>query len=205
MSTGNDIVALTMMDGDRTSRYRFYSRILSPAELPLYDELADGGLSFSSFVWLMWSIKESVYKYVSRSDRRLVFTPLKIPVSGLRAREDYCEGEIPYGGLTIYSRSFLSDEAIMTVVSEEKEFSDSRWGLQVIGDLGYNNQSDQVRTFALQSLSTVLSGAALRIVKAPDGPPEVWDGDCPLDIPLSLAHHGRYVAWSYRLPANSSS
>jgi hypothetical protein len=50
-----------------------------------------------------------------------------------------------------------------------------------------------------------LPSAALRIIKTPDGPPEVWDGEHSLDIPLSLAHHGPYVAWSYRLPANNSS
>lgn len=202
MSAGNDIIALAGTDEDKTSRYRFYSRILSPGELSLFDAT---GLRFSTFVWLLWSIKESVYKYVSRSNPQLVFAPLKIPVNGLRIREDYFEGKICYRGQCLISRSFLRDELIMTVVNEGEDFSLIRWGVRAISDSGYPAQSAGVRKFALFSMSAHLPGANLRIVKTADGPPEVWDGELPLDIPLSLAHHGRYVAWSYRLPANSSS
>jgi phosphopantetheinyl transferase (holo-ACP synthase) len=220
MSTGNDIVALAATDKDRTCQYRFYSRILSRSELPLYDGLACGGLSFHSFVWLLWSIKESVYKYVSRSDHGLAFAPLKIRVSRLRLSDDFYEGMIRYEQAVLYSRSFHStaplsaaplsavcpeDETILTVVSEEKDFALTRWGLHTIGDSDYASQSGSVRAFALESLSKIFPGAALRIVRSPDGPPEVWDGEQALNIPLSLAHHDRYVAWSYRLTANSSS
>ena len=202
MSTGNDIIALAETDEDKTSRYRFYSRILWPGELSGF---AATGLSFSTFVWLLWSIKESVYKYVSRSNPQLVFAPLKIPVNGLTFQEDYYKGIICYGGLNLFSRSFLRDDSIMTIVNAGEDFNSVRWGVRAIGDSSYPTQSAGVRTFALQSLSADLPGAALRIIKAPDGPPEVWDGERLLDIPLSLAHHGRFVAWSYRLPGNSSS
>jgi hypothetical protein len=206
MSTGNDIVALDATDKDRTSKFRFYSRILSPDELSLCDRLP--GVSFPYFVWILWSIKESVYKYVSRSNPRMVFAPLKIPVVRLGFRDGYCEGMVRYDQAILYSRSFLRGGTILTVVSEEKDFRSTRWGLHRIGDSDYASQSARVRTFALQSLSTVFPGAALRIVKTPDGLPTLWDGERSLDIPLSLAHHDRWVAWSYRLPgltANSSS
>ena len=216
ISTGNDIVALDLTDQERTCRYRFYSRILTAGELALYDGFVDGSsgrgsnerLAFSSFVWLMWSIKESVYKYVSRSNPQLVFAPLKIPVSRVIIRDNYYEGVYYEGTVrhetaTLYSRSFHQDGRIMTVLSEERDFSLTRWGVHAIGDSEYSSQVAKVRMFALHSLSAVFPGAALRIVKTPDGPPEVWDGERILDVPVSLAHHGRYVAWSYRL--NSSS
>jgi phosphopantetheinyl transferase len=163
----------------------------------------------------MWSIKESVYKYVSRADHGLRFAPLKIPVTGLVRREGYYEGTILYRQCALYSRSFVvPGETIMTVVSAQQDFSNVLWGMRAISDPDgvtgdpdhpdYSTQSAHVRTFALQSLSTVLAGAELRIVKTPDGAPEVWDGERCLDIPLSLAHHGPYVAWSYRLPGNGS-
>jgi phosphopantetheinyl transferase (holo-ACP synthase) len=204
-STGNDIVALAETDPDRTSRYRFYSRIVSPEEFSLYDELKAGGLSFPVFVWLLWSIKESAYKYVSRADRALRFAPLKIPVTRLTQRKFYYEGMIGCGHSMFYSRSFIDPgETIMTVVSRQEDFGDVRWGMRRIGDPNHAMQSALVRKFALQSLSTVIAGASLRIVKAPDGPPELWDGDRPVDIPVSLAHHGPWVAWSYRLPDQGS-
>jgi hypothetical protein len=229
ISTGNDIVALAGTDNDRTCRLRFYSRILSRGELSLFpvppgrlsfpDHPAPVRLSFPDFVWLIWSIKESVYKYVSRADHGLRFAPLQIPVSRLRWKEDggdnFYEGMILYRQCALYSRSFvIPGETIMTVVHEDADFSDVRWGVRAICDPDcvtgdpdypdYSTQSADVRTFALQSLSTVLGGAALRIIKTPDGPPEVWDGERRLDIPLSLAHHGPYVAWSYRLPGDGS-
>jgi phosphopantetheinyl transferase (holo-ACP synthase) len=211
MSTGNDIVALVATDSHRTSLSRFYSRILSPDEQTLFRQVAgegSGGLSFSSFVWLLWSIKESVYKYVSRSNPRLVFAPLKIPVSRLGRKDGYYEGLICYDPYLLYSRSFLRDETILTVVSEEKNFRHTRWGLRYIGDSDRASQSAWVRTFALESLSTDFPGAPLRIVNTMDGLPVVWTGHRTLGIPLSLAHHDRWVAWSYRLSrltANSSS
>jgi hypothetical protein len=93
----------------------------------------------------------------------------------------------------------------MTVVSDEPDFCHTKWGIHAIDAADYASQSARVRTFALQSLSTVLGDGALRIDKTPDGPPVLCAGDRPLDIPISLAHHDRFVAWSYRLAANSSS
>jgi phosphopantetheinyl transferase (holo-ACP synthase) len=202
ISTGNDIVALAATDPDRTSRYRFYSRILTHGEL---DRFAGTAFPFSTFVWLLWSIKESVYKYISRSNPRLGFAPLKIPVDQLRFRDDFFEGLVRYEQVMLYSRSFIQDDTVLSVVSEEKDFTLSRWGLHAIDDSDYANQSAFVRKFVVESLSTVVPGADLRIVRTPDGPPEVWDRQRMLDIPISLAHHGRYVAWSYRLSANNCS
>jgi phosphopantetheinyl transferase (holo-ACP synthase) len=202
ISTGNDIVALAATDPERTSRYRFYSRVLTRTESDLVPGTT---LPFSTFVWLLWSIKESVYKYVSRSNPRLCFAPLKIPVGPLRFRDDFFEGQIRYAQVTLYSRSFIQDDTILSVVSEEKDFAFTRWGLHAIGDSDYANQSAFVRKFVVESLSTVVPGAELRIVRTSDGPPEVWDRERMLDIPISLAHHDRFVAWSYRLSANNCS
>jgi phosphopantetheinyl transferase (holo-ACP synthase) len=202
ISTGNDIVALAATDPERTSRYRFYSRVLTHTELDLVPRTT---LPFSTFVWLLWSIKESVYKYVSRANPRLSFAPLKIPVGQLRSRDDFFEGLIRYEGVMLYSRSFIQDNTILSVVSGEKDFAFTRWRLHAIGDSDYASQSAFVRKFVVESLSTVVPAAGLRIIRTLDGPPEVWDRERVLDIPVSLAHHDRYVAWSYRLSANSSS
>ena len=207
MSTGNDIVALAATDDARTSHYRFFSRILSPDEQQRYSRVTHSGLSFSKYVWLLWSIKESVYKYCSRSYPQLLFAPLSIPVERLFASSsgDLFQGNVDYRALRLYSRSCLIDGAISTIVSEDPEFAGIRYGAHRIGQSDRASQSASVRDFALRSLSEAFPGAALRIVKAPDGPPVVWDGDKPLDIPISLAHHDHFVAWSYRLPPNHSS
>ena len=169
--------------------------------------MTNSGLAFSKYVWLLWSIKESVYKYCSRSNPQLLFAPLTIPVGRLLPSSggDFFQGRVHYREMRLYSRSCLIDGAISTVVSEDPYFACTRYGVHRIGLSDQASQSALVREFALRSLSAAFPTANLRILKAPDGPPIVWDGDKPLDIPISLAHHDHFVAWSYRLPATHSS
>src|SRR5579863_5891465 len=106
-STGNDIVALSGIDRERTGQARFYSRILALSEQALYcrDRFAD--LPFEHFVWLLWSVKEAVFKYQKRNMPGLVFSPRRILVqelvcpgvggedagAGMRKAADECAGE----------------------------------------------------------------------------------------------------------------
>lgn len=201
-STGNDIVALSAADPVRTSQSRFFSRILLADELELQKTIR---LDFFSFVWLLWSIKESTYKYVSRADHGLVFAPLKFAVGRLIYANGFYEGTVSMEGVALYSRSVVKGETIMTIVSEEEDFAHTRWGVHSIDGADYASQTEWVRVFALQSLSAAFPESALRIVRLPDGPPVLMDGERVVDVPVSLAHHDRYVAWSYRLPDSNSS
>jgi hypothetical protein len=201
-STGNDVVDLSATDPLRTCSYRFYSRIISSEEKALYDQL--GGLPFDNYVWLLWSIKESVYKYTSRTDTGLVFAPLTIPVLHLHlpSGDGFYKSMVIYGSEILYSRSIITNRMIVTVVSNDENFDHTWWGFRSIDDAGYADQSASVRTFALGKLHSALSRADLRIEKTAAGCPILLDGKELLDIPVSLAHHGRFVAYSYHLPAD---
>jgi hypothetical protein len=200
-STGNDIVALSATDRERTTRPRFYSRILDTGEQALYDQQALAGLSFDNYVWLLWSIKESVYKYKQRTDPGLVFSPTKIPVRQVRP---------PFGdpfytatiGDTLYSRSIVRDDIITTVVSGDENFANTRWGFEPIETAGHAHQSAAVRVSLVRELNAALPCENLQISKNPDGCPVILDGEEQLNIPVSLAHHDRWVAWSFLLPAS---
>ena len=199
-STGNDIVDMSATDPLRTCSYRFYSRIISSEEKTLYDQL--GGLPFDKYVWLLWSIKESVYKYTSRTDTGLVFAPLTIPVLHLHSPsgDGFYKSMVIYGSEILYSRSIITNRLIVTVVSNEENFDRTWWGFRSVDEAGYADQSASVRTFALGKLATALSRADLKIEKTAAGYPVVLGGDGLLDISLSLAHHGHFVAYSYYLP-----
>jgi hypothetical protein len=203
-STGNDIVDLAATDPRRTCSYRFYSRIISGEEKALFDQPAMGGLTFDKYVWLLWSIKESVYKYTSRTDDELIFSPFTIPVLQLDppSGDGFYKSMIIYGSEMLYSRSIITDRLIVTVVSGDENFDHTWWGFRSIDDAGDAAQSASVRTFALGKLHSVLSRADLRIEKTAAGCPILLDGKGLLDIPLSLAHHGHFVAYSYHLPAD---
>jgi hypothetical protein len=201
-STGNDIVDLAATDPRRTGSYRFYSRILSGEEVALYDAPALGELAFDRYVWLLWSIKESVYKYTSRTDTGLVFAPLTIPILHIDppSGDGFYKSMVIYGSEILYSRSIITDRLIVTVVSGDENFDHTWWGFRSIDDAGHVAQSASVRTFALGKLATALSRADLKIEKTTAGYPVVLDGNGLLDISLSLAHHGHFVAYSYYLP-----
>ena len=66
ISTGNDIVALGLINKQRTCEPRFYSKILSASEQALYHQSEFTALPFEHYVWLLWSVKESTYKFLKR-------------------------------------------------------------------------------------------------------------------------------------------
>jgi phosphopantetheine--protein transferase-like protein len=79
ISIGNDIVDLTAIDKNRTQQKAFYSKILSDTEQQLYSRSSQ--IPFEIYVWLLWSAKESVYKFAKRLDPELVFSPARIEIS----------------------------------------------------------------------------------------------------------------------------
>src|ERR1700760_194089 len=83
LSTGNDLVCLSATRPERTGQPRFYFRILTADELALYHPGMLPGWSFDAFVWLCWSVKESVFKYRKRFQPELVFAPLRIVVTSV--------------------------------------------------------------------------------------------------------------------------
>jgi phosphopantetheinyl transferase (holo-ACP synthase) len=218
-STGNDIVALRATNPRRTGSVRFFSRILAAGELSLFSQQAFPDLPFDHYVWLLWSIKESVYKYEQRIRPGLAFAPLKITVDKLlpprgdvpRPRknvlppnnDEFYKAIVVSDARTLYSRSIIRDGMIASVVSEDENFEHTRWGVTSIEHSTYADQSASVRALAIGELNTVLSRNNLRIEKNRFGVPVIRDEEEVLDIPLSLAHHGHYVAWSYLLPAPS--
>jgi 4'-phosphopantetheinyl transferase superfamily len=234
-STGNDIVALAAIDKSRTRHRRFYSKILSDAERTLFDGLQPAGMPFEIFVWLLWSIKESVYKYLKRTQPGLVFSPTRTGIRTIEvpagfSDEDSCIywesrvaecGKDSYKGIAFfeshifYFRSRVHPDFIATVVDKEENFKNTWWGVRPIGHSDYNSQSSAVRTFVLNKLNTVLSAKERaagmpvftevegarewQIGKSGQGYPLVFQGEEEMAIPLSFAHHGNFVSYSFYL------
>jgi phosphopantetheinyl transferase (holo-ACP synthase) len=208
ISTGNDIVALQATRPEKTNLPRFYSRILTTEEKKLYDQLDCPELAFDHYTWLCWSIKESAYKFTRRSQPDLIFAPLKITIRELLppdATGDGCyRSRVSLGQEMLFSRSFLREGVVVTVVSEDEQFTNTHWGFQPIGSSAYADQSSSVRAFALEHLRAELCRNDLQVQKDQNGSPIVLAGRQILDLPLSLAHHDRYVAWSFIHSGNSS-
>lgn len=207
-SAGNDIVAFKITDPQRTNQPRFYRKILSPAEESLFDP-GRPGLSFEQYVWLLWSVKESVYKYHRRLDPVLLFSPTKINVQRLtRMGEEMNDLGVRYCAVAcwesrlLYARSAVCSDYIATVISEDEQFEGVCWGVGCIRDAaspGHARQSAAVRALLLDAWRPLL-GKNLQIQKNTAGIPILMDGLLETGIPISLAHHGSFVAYSLSFP-----
>lgn len=198
ISAGNDIVALQAVDVQRTQLPAFYSKFIIPAEYSLHDP---NEITLVNFVWLLWSAKESAYKYLKRLDTELTFTPAKIAVQQLsvigelksdaNAHNQY-NGELLLNNTNLPFLAVVTDQFIATVIDQ----GDVNWAVKQIEASDYETQSRAVRSFLLDGLKT----PGVSIEKHAAGYPILIKEGQVLDIAVSFAHHDRYISYAYQIP-----
>ena len=217
ISTGNDIIFLSATDNARTSEKRFYTRILTDSELHLYN-LEFSYLSLEIFVWLLWSVKESAFKYLQRLTPELVFSPKKFVVTHLQFPEGYeitsfkstqiedtgfadqsIRGIINNGIDQLHFRSLVKKELIMSVVNADSNFDSISWGIKSIEKSDSDYQSTAVRNFLINKLKNNYCSDDFGIEKSRHGFPLITKSGEEIFIPVSLSHHYHLVAYSCRL------
>jgi len=218
ISTGNDIISLNAINITRTKQEKFYSKILSPTEKELYNQAEFAAIPFENFVWLLWSIKESAYKYLKRNNPTLVFIPIKFTVKQLLIPPGYTltnfettqlegagfnnkaalKGVITIGDDTLYSNSLMHRELIVSVVNDAENFKNVCWGIKLIDGSDPEYQSTAVRKFLVERLKEVLHLDGLVIGKNAIGIPTVLKEGGELPVAVSLSHHEGLIAYSYR-------
>jgi phosphopantetheinyl transferase (holo-ACP synthase) len=214
LSAGNDIVDLGIINTERTTRPNFYSKFITGTEIALHQPLQ---LPLQHFVWLLWSVKESVYKFVQRHQPDLVFSPSKILIphidiptglTGLQTPQPETQGKrfenyitykctVTFGQDTFYSRSIINSGYILTTVNNADDFGNIYWGVKSIDNDAPENQSALVRQFALARLAQVTGCSDIAIHKNTAGVPTASSQNQQINIPLSLSHHGCYVAYAF--------
>ncbi len=201
ISIGNDIVSLKAIDKNRTKEKRFYSKILSDSELKFYHQKLSEKISFENFVWLLWSVKESTYKFFKRKHHELVFNPRKIIIQGIKFSDynTFCTTTIYFENNFFYARSIVKDEFIHTVVNDENNFEKIYCGIKSIDDCSNENQSKEVRSFLLNELKTFYPLNTLKIDKHPSGYPFLLKDEKETSIPISISHHKNFIAYSFAL------
>ena len=218
-SAGNDIISLNHIDIARTKQARFYTKFLLPAEVNLYNDSHLSKLNFENFVWLLWSVKESVFKFCKRNSPQLIFAPGKIIVESIQPplvnnRNSFVTEEITgtssikkecyqcvitVGSHVFYSRSKLYTEIIHTIVNNKDDFNDIYWGIRQIENAQPNSQSENVRHLILKTISNLYPDAEISIDKNNAGCPVVKMNENEMNIPVSFTHHGHFVAYSFSL------
>ena len=214
ISTGNDIVALKAINIARAKQQNFYRKIITDAEEALYDEQFSDKIPFEQFVWLLWTIKESVYKYLQRINQGLVFSPTRIVIGQIEQpnynymsifesrgfnEESVYKGIAKFGPHTLYSRSIVTEDFIFSVVNHINSFEQVMWGIKPIDSSDPDQQSKAVRAFTIAMLKSLLPGAELEIGKSVHGYPILLKNGIETPVPISLAHHDHFVAYSFQV------
>jgi len=222
ISAGNDIVSLAAIDVTRTNQNKFYSKILSDSEIPLYNEFSLAQIPFENFVWLLWSIKESAYKFLQRDNPALVFTPVRFVASDLQIifsthlatfsnatfegtgfeTVPHISGVVSFADQTLYSCSLLLDSFIHSVVNQANDFENVCWGIKKIGTDDNVIQSAEVRSLVLNRLMSLYGEHKFAISKNFHGVPVLLCDEIETEIPVSLSHHGCFVGYSLVLPVS---
>jgi phosphopantetheinyl transferase (holo-ACP synthase) len=203
ISIGNDIIALDIIDAGRTIQPVFYSRILDPAEAGMYAEFPS--LPFEHYVWLLWSIKESVYKCIKRKQPELRFSPRKIIIKQIRLSDTY-RSLVYFNSMSFYAESRVNEKFISTLATNDEKFDGNTicCGVRQILQTDPESQSQQVRSALLDRLQSFFPGDQLQIEKAQAGFPILVRNSTPTHLPISFSHHHNLVFYSFIFPFSPS-
>ncbi len=195
---GNDVVDL----GDAESRVaehhpRFDERVFTAAERELIAASAAG----ERMRWLLWAAKESAYKAARRGNARVTFSPRRFVVQ-----------LTPHGALAVEAgtQTFIveHDGDGHHVHAIARACGDHDTAARVHGAVASlppgttpGAASAAVRRLALATLSRRLEIPEHHLgLDRERRMPRLWVGGRPSAAVLSLAHHGRFVAFACRCP-----
>lgn len=216
ISIGNDIVAVSTINRQRTTDSRFHAKFITQAELALYQGATVSALPFESFVWLLWSIKESVYKYQKRLNPELLFAPVKIIVQDIAFpdgpdkvtvgniweseafADGFITGTVVSRNQTLHFRSVVQHNMVATIVNGDSSFLSLYWGIQQIDNSDQQTQSRLVREFVLNRVKSIFPQQNLTIQKNVAGYPMLLSNNIDTAIPVSFAHHGKYISYCFK-------
>jgi len=213
-STGNDIVSVNAINVTRTKQPNFYSKILTPTETVLHLEPRFATIPFEIFVWLLWSVKESAFKFLQRINANVLFTPVKFEVSDIYVSEgfellafdktewidigfegfDPIQATIRFNDKVFYSTSLIYREFIISVVNDINEFDKIHWGVKQIEGDEAEIQSAEVRAFLIDKSPD----KNIMILKNDNGIPAMLLSN-GMNVPVSFSHHDKWVGYSFQL------
>jgi len=192
---GNDIVDLSSTQiGEGQRRSRFLKKIFTDEEINQIQRSKCKNL----MIWLMWSIKESVYKIVARQEERIRYAPKSIECKSINAlKTGTYLSTVIYNNQYFTARSIINGDCIHTIALEDG-FSDSK-----IQSASFDiiNQAYSSSIFDRQIIETINDSQACKnrhvIIKRDQlRIPRVYSHDKEIAA-LSMSHHGRFQGFAY--------
>jgi phosphopantetheine--protein transferase-like protein len=150
--------------------------------------------------WALWAAKESGYKALRRLDPEAVFSPraFEIALEELREESAVCRGEVRHRDGTFALEVRLGSSFVHAIASASG--TGGRLVARVERTIGDPGAAVRAATAGAVAEAFDLDAADLRVRGRP---PVVHQGTAALDVPVSLSHHGRFVAFAFRGAAAS--
>lgn len=193
---GNDIVDLSISSiGAGERRGRYLAKLFTATELDIIQRLGDEDI----WIWLLWSVKESVYKIVSRRENRIRYAPKSLQCMSITKKsEGRYETTVAYQGHKFVANSKLTDQYVHTLAATSKnEINQLSSKVFTISDR--DNVSASVDCAVVDCIANELGSESKNITVKRDinRIPQVFSGDQEV-CQLSISHHGRYGAFGLK-------
>lgn len=191
---GNDIVDLSMGTiGDGERRVRFMKKLFTNDEMDIIESLGKD----DKWIWLLWSIKESVYKIVFREEQKTRYAPKSLKcISMSSSGEGIYHAKVDYEGFYFESRSIISREYIHTIASKSLvEIDQSTSEIFTIPSKKNENIINNKIVESVISSKKYELASRLSIIKDKNRIPHLYDGVDEIGY-LSISHHGRFGAFA---------
>ena len=194
MSVGNDIVDLAVAETRLSGLHpRWVERVFGAAER----KALDASPSRHLLHWAFWAAKESAYKARKRLDPEAVFSPkeFEVELSPLPAAAGVAVGRVFHRGDVFELEVHLDGASVHAVATSGNDVGARvlRKVESALGDPGV----------AARRLATTAIGSALGLdpadLRVVGRPPVATFRDRPIEVGVSLSHHGRFVAFACTL------
>lgn len=186
---GIDVVDLTSFSVYEEARF---FRVLHKTCTQIEKQFILGSKTPQLEYWRLWTMKESAYKIVSKSNRIDQFSPKKLETEVLNESEGWVHS--PWG--SFYSKSFKNPNYWLSISSIDK---DCIYDFKIeICDLR-SNPSLMARNSLLARLREKFSSEKDQIafeIRYRGSIPQLYQGVKREKTDLSISHHGVYTAWA---------
>jgi phosphopantetheinyl transferase len=192
---GNDIVALNEPDNlSAPYRPRFLEKLFTPDEQAWIRQQADIGIAS----WCLWACKESAYKLGRKLGDPRSYSPKNIrvtPQGNMPATELKCL--VHHNQRILPVTCYINPEFVHAIAALDMAHGDT---IQTVFRAGNpDDVSISIRKAIISSISNRygIAPAEIRIIQRSDKIPQLYAGNLPLPIDLSISHDGNWGAFVY--------
>ncbi len=183
---GNDLVDLSSA---KQTHPRFDSRVFADSERDMIEQSTDPMRAR----WMFWAAKEAAFKALRRMDSRLPFSPRCFvcgPIRGHKANLIHQQHD-----LTVH---FFNGPDYVHAIAQTRSETEPFHALRCFDfALDSDAQSIEVRRLVREQLAKRWGIAASNItIERKRRMPWLHIGDLQRGLPVSLSHHGRFVAFA---------